>query len=156
MDDKPQAPNGRKFPFVPLSPNNQLQPDTLDQLYRVGFPGVRYSPPSAAANPQANAAITTTVLTPSVAKAIITAGGGGGGGGVTSVGLTMPKEFVSPVSGSIGTGDVRLATAWATEPFNTVFSVPPTTSVDHNVVGTGASGTPPTLVGNTGTLPEVA
>lgn len=62
MADRPPLSDGKMRPVVPLAPNQQLQPDTLDQFYRPGLPGIRWTPPSASASATQNAATNTTVL----------------------------------------------------------------------------------------------
>lgn len=79
-----------------------------------------------------------------------------GGGGVTSVGLTMPKEFVSPVSGSPITTAGTLAPAWTTEASNTVFAATPPTPAQQVITGAGISGSTIGLTGTNTISPQVA
>lgn len=48
----------------------------------------------------------------------------GGSGSVTSVGMILPKEFVSPVSGSPVTGSGTLEGVWLDEAANKIFAGP--------------------------------
>jgi len=135
----PAAPN--QYLRGPLPADMWQDPDAQRQFHAAAIPQTRLSPLPANADPISGAQAASQAIQ------IIQSTPAKSSSGVTSVGLTMPGIFISPVSGSPVTSSGTLAVALANEPFNTVFAGP--TSTQGSIALDVATAPVGTIPGNT-------
>ncbi len=136
----PATPTAQNIPPVPpnpagdpglaigsLGPAPALWTDpysSMRQWKRNGVSQQRFPVLPTKANPQLNAAARGVAKNTVSAATVAAINANPPSGGVTSVGLTMPSIFVSPVSGSPITSAGTLAPAFTSEPTNSFFAGP--------------------------------